>query len=421
MKKALLSSVFALIIVALACAGGQDEAAATDADGPTEIHIFHFKVTIIEEWNALTDAYAADHPGVVFNNEIRGGGAQWMTILKSKFAANAAPDIFVVEGPGQAEVFQEYLTDLSDEPWVDRAVSFAREGLRLDGEIKGMPINLEGYGYIYNKAMFRDAGIDETPQTFDELRDAAQALQAAGYTPFATGYGEWWVLGLHLVNIAFAMQPDPQAFVDGLMDGSETMAGNEYFLQLKDIIDLNVEFGEPNPLTTDNNKQTSLFANGEVAMMQQGNWKEIVIQDTDPDLEIGVFPIPLNNDPAESDRLPIGVPFYFIVNGGSPERDQEVARDFLNWHVSSDIGREAQVDWFGYIPAYRDIEPEGLGGISQDLLSAASEDRQIPWMFGQFPDGMPQEFANNIQAYIGGQITWDEALAEMDIQWQRLK
>jgi raffinose/stachyose/melibiose transport system substrate-binding protein len=217
------------------------------------------------------------------------------------------------------------------------------------------------------------------------------------------------------------MQPDPQAFVDGLMDGSETMADNEYFLQLKDIIDLNVEFGEPNPLTTDNNKQTSLFANGDVAMMQQGNWKEIVIQDTDPDLEIGVFPIPLNNDPAESDRLPIGVPFYFIVNGGSPERDQEVARDFLNWHVSSEIGREAQVDWFGYIPAYKDIEPEGLGGISQDLLTAAADDRQIPWMFGQFPDGMPQEFANNIQAYIGGQITWDEALAEMDLQWQRLK
>jgi len=110
MRKFLLVALFLVSATALLFAGGQGEAASAAAegeDGPTEIHIFHFKVTIIEEWNALTDAYAAENPGVVFNNEIRGGGAQWMTILKSKFAANAAPDIFVVEGPGQAEVFEE--------------------------------------------------------------------------------------------------------------------------------------------------------------------------------------------------------------------------------------------------------------------------------------------------------------------------
>jgi raffinose/stachyose/melibiose transport system substrate-binding protein len=417
MKKVFWLLALVLITAAMAFAGGNGE--APEEEGDINLHIFHFKVNI--PWNEMTDSYAAQHPGIVFTNEIRGGGAQWMTILKSKFAANAAPDVFVVEGPGQAAVFEEYLSDLSDQPWVPRAVPFAREGLRIDGEIKGMPINLEGYGYIYNKAYFRDAGITQVPRTFSELRDAAEKLQAAGYTPFGTGYGEWWVVGLHLMNVPFAMQDDPQGFLDGLMAGTETMAGNPRFEELKNIMDLNVEFGERNPLTTANNEQTTLFSSGEVAMMQQGNWKEIVITDADPDMEVGVFPIPLNDNMEMSNRLPIGVPFYFVVNNSSPVRDQEAAKEFLNWNVSSDEGKMWITERFGYIPAYGDIEPVGLGGISADLLNAAAEDRAVPWMFGQFPDGMPQEFAANMQAYVGGQKTWDEVLEEVDAQWQRLK
>lgn len=419
MKKRLVALVLITMIASLGFAGGQQEGAGAES-GLTELHIFHFKVNIIDQWNALTDIYAEENPDVVFNNEIRGGGAQWMTILKNKFAANAAPDIFIVEGPGQAVVFEDFLSDLSDEPWVERAVPFARRGLMMDGKVMGMPVNLEGYGYIYNKNMFEDAGVTSLPTTFDELAATAQTLEDAGYTAFGTGYGEWWVMGLHLVNVAFAMQDDPQAFVDGLNAGTETMAGNPRFADLKRLIDLNVEYGERNPLTTDNRMQVQYFVNRDVAMIQQGNWKELDIIAGDPDMDFGVLPLPLTNDPAQANRIPIGVPFYFVVNNSAPERDQEVARDFLNWLVSSDTGKRFLVEEFGFIPAYSDIEGTGLGGVSADLLTAAAEDRTIPWMFGQFPDGMPQEFSNNIQAYIGGQQSWEETLAEFDAQWQRL-
>ncbi len=135
MRRLLFSALLLLGGVSFLIAAGQSDTAKSG--GVVNLHIFHFKVGI--PWNELTDAYAAENKDVVFTNEIRGGGAQWMTILKSKFAANAAPDIFVVEGPGQAVVFKDYLSDLSSEPWVARAVPFAREGLRLNGKIMGMP------------------------------------------------------------------------------------------------------------------------------------------------------------------------------------------------------------------------------------------------------------------------------------------
>ncbi|GAA3321982.1 hypothetical protein GCM10020331_040050 [Ectobacillus funiculus] len=54
-------------------------------------------------------------------------------------------------------------------------------------------------------------------------------LKAAGITPFSVGYAEWWVLGNHGLNIAFATQPDPDAFVQGLNAGTSKIAGNEQF------------------------------------------------------------------------------------------------------------------------------------------------------------------------------------------------
>ena len=133
-----------------------------------------------------------------------------------------------------------------------------------------------------------------------------------------------------------------------------------------------------------------------------------------------MLPMPLSNDPSEGDRIAIGVPFYFVVNGDGSEKTQEEAHAFLNFLVGSDLGAEYLVQKFGFIPAYGDIEPVGLGGISRDIIRYADEDKGIPWMFGQFPDGMPREFADAIQAYIAGQDDWPDTLERMDASWDRL-
>ena len=421
MKRLILSVlVTALLPFATAFASG-DREAETAADGSVSLHVFHFKVTWIDSWNAATDRYVAEvNPNVSFNNEIRGGGAQWMTILRSKFAANSAPDIFIVEGTGQAAQFADFLTDLSSEPWAERALPFALEGMTIDGQILGMPMGLESYGYIYNRDIFAAVGITELPQTIGELETVAQRLEDAGYTPWSTGFGEWWVMGLHLMNLAFAHQDDPQAFIDGLNAGTATMAGNEQFLQLRAIIDLNVRFGEENPLTTDNRRQTQDMLNRDAVMIQQGVWREIQLLAADETTNWGMMPIPFSDDPDDT-RMPTGVPFYWIVNGGSTEREQETARDFLNWLVTPDGTAQELYRAFNFIPAFGDIAVDTLGPISQDGRTAAAADRTVPWMFGQFPDGMPQEFADGVQAYIAGRQTWDQTLVEFDRQWQRLK
>ena len=47
-------------------------------------------------------------------------------------------------------------------------------------------------------------------------------------------------------------------------------------------------------------------------MMQQGNWTQVQIDGINPDLNLGMLPMPITNEP--NDKLFVGVPNYWVVN-----------------------------------------------------------------------------------------------------------
>jgi raffinose/stachyose/melibiose transport system substrate-binding protein len=413
MKTKLRFLVLALVtaIVGFAFAGGE-------AEEMVELDFMQSKSHLGEQYRGLADEFEKVNPNIKVNVETLGGSADWQTILKGRFAADEGPAVFNIEGPAQYELWSENIADLTGEPFTETAIPSALKALNINGRQYGMPVNFEGYGYIYNKEIFADAGITELPKTFSALSAAAREIQEAGYTAFGTGYATWWVAGLHMLNVAFAQQDDPQAFMKGLTGGSASMARNKVFQDLKNLVDLTVQYGEDNPLTTDHNQQIQLLANGEVAMIQQGVWKEVPIFRANPDIQIGLIPLLINND-AKMDRVPVGVPWYFVVNAQSTPAEQDAGKKFLDFMANSEVGRRYAVEEFGYIPAFKGVSPEGLGGVGKDILAYAEAGKTIPWVFGQWPDGFAQQDAfNNFQAYVAGRQSWDATLSSFDKSWQ---
>ena len=98
------------------------------------------------------------------------------------------------------------------------------------------------------------------PKTFSELEEAAKKLKDAGITPFSIGYGEWWVLANHGLNVPFAYQGDADTFINGLNEGTTKIEGNKHFDNYFKLVDLTMKYGNKNPLTTDYNTQVTLFA-----------------------------------------------------------------------------------------------------------------------------------------------------------------
>lgn len=384
---------------------------------PVTIKIFQFKVEIAEAMNRLKEEYEKEHPNVKLEIETVGGGADYGAALKAKFAAGDEPDIFNNGGNQELLTWESKLEDLSDQPWVKDVVETAKTPITKDGKMYGMPIGIEGYGFLYNKDLFAKAGITTPPKTFSELEAAAQKLQDAGITPFSNGYQEWWVLGLHNFNVALANQDDPAAFVKSVSDGSGKLEGNKVFDDWFKLLDLTLKYSNKNPLTTDYNTQVTLFASGKTAMMQQGNWTQVQIDGIAPNLNIGVLPMPIN-DGENSGKILVGVPNNWVINKNSKVKQE--AKDFLNWLVTSDAGKKYIVNDFKFIPALKTIEvtdPKVLGPIANDILAYSKENKTLGWYFMSMPEGMGQEVGSDIQAYIAKKMTKEQMLQDVQSKW----
>ncbi len=413
----------ATLLLATACSNETGSDNSSSKDGQVVVDIFNGKVEIADQLKALTDAYTKEHPDVSFNIESVGGGADGAAALKAKFASNKAPDIFGNGGYQEALTWKDKLEDLSDQPWVKDAYESALVPMTIDGKLYGQPVNLEGYGFAYNKELFKKAGITDLPTTFTELKAAAEKLKAKGITPFSIGYGEWWVLANHGLNVPFAYQDDADAFIKGLNEGTSKIEGNEYFDKYFDLLDLTLNNGNKNPLTTDYNTQVTLFATGEAAMIQQGNWIQPMLDKLNPNLEVGFIPMPLSDDEAQSDKLMVDVPTNWVVHNGAPDADKEAALDFLNWTVTSETAKTMLVKDFKYVPAFKTIEAsaDDIGPLGAEIQAYSQEGKTYTWQFMKYPDGAGQEFGSSLQAYVGKESTREETMKALDETWNKLK
>ncbi|WP_248930322.1 extracellular solute-binding protein [Paenibacillus hamazuiensis] len=430
MKKKLgiigLSLVLTTSIVA-GCAKKEQTPAAggnTAAGGKNiTLKMFQFKVEIAEPLAKLAAEYEKANPGVKIQIDTVGGGSDYGAALMAKFNSGDKPDLFNNGGFSDLDKWIEHLEDLSDQPWVKDLVDVAKEPMTKNGKLYGQPLNLEGYGFLYNKDLFAQAGITELPKTITQLEDAAKKLQAKGITPFENGYGEWWVLGNHFANLPFAYQQDPNAFIDSLNKGTGKIPGNPVFDQWIRLFDLQLAYGNKNPLQTDYKTQVTDFATGKAAMTQQGNWTQLQLTQTNPNLKVGFLPMPISDDPAANDKLFVGVPNNWVINKNSPNKEE--AKKFLNWLVTSDVGKKYITNEFKFIPAFKTItgDESVLGPLAGDIMRYSKDGKTLSWNWFKFPGGeaTSKKFAASMQAYIAKQMNKDQLLADMQKTWDSLK
>ncbi|MGG2024855.1 ABC transporter substrate-binding protein [Gottfriedia sp. S16(2024)] len=401
------------------CNNKKQETKKPSAGEKITLNIFQFKAEIAKDLEALAKEYQKENKNVTVKVQTVGGGADYGAALKAQFASGNEPDIFNNGGYQEAVTWKDKLEDLSDQDWVKDLYPETEKPMTVGGKLLGMPMNTEGYGFIYNKDLFDKAGITQLPKTLTELDATAKKLKDAGITPFSIGYGEWWILGIHLLNIPFAQQPDPDKFIADLNAGKVKISDNDKFKEFIKLFDLTIKYGNKNPLTTDYNTQVTNFASGKTAMMQQGNWTQGMIDGITPNMKLGLLPMPINDDKNAMDKIPVGVPNNWVVNKNS--KNKEEAKKFLNWMVSSDTGKKYIVEKFRFIPAVKTIEGKGLGPIADDIQKYSTDGKVLSWNWFKYPNGATNEFGASMQAYVGGQKNPQQLLQSLQDSWDKLK
>lgn len=154
----------------------------------------------VQTYQALADAYMAMHPDVRVEVELKAPDVDaYLQWIRTQFTS-AEPRVSLVESPHLREFAQEdrlvnwapYLNQINPytgAPWEN---SFEAWGLNLvrdpsTGEMYMMPYMSVQTFWVYNKAIFAEAGITDVPTqpTWDQLVEYSRKVRDAGYIPIA--------------------------------------------------------------------------------------------------------------------------------------------------------------------------------------------------------------------------------------------
>ena len=426
-KKSFFSLVSVLLVSVIAlvgCSSSEDEGKGSASKDQVTVDIFQFKVEIKDQFEDLVKVYEKENPDVKINVKTVGGGNDYGASLKTTFSSGEEPAIFNIGGPTAVEEYREYLADVSD----TEAAKIALEGTLntvQDGvEVLGLPFNQEGYGLIYNKRIFEEAGINpDEIVTYGDLEKAVESLdkqkEELGIdAAFALAGKEKWVIGNHLANIFFA----PEFNNDTVEAYNAETIAFEKGDELQRHLDLENKYSVTPVLSLDYSQQVEqLFSLEKVAIIQQGNWVYNSIYDMDPELAeegIGIIPVPVEGFEGS---IPAGVPMYWAVNGKSDEKVVQASKDFLDWMYTSDTGKNAVLEDFKFVPAYEGYDTSKIADpLSQTIYEYASEGNTIAgWVFQGAPTGWSEQVLGaSMQKYLSGDVTWEKMITEVQENWE---
>src|SRR5690606_6014963 len=109
--------------------------------------------------------------------------------MTALIASGKLPDVFHTWGGGvlKQQIDAGLVKDLTKDiaSWSGTIKPLALEAYQFDGKTYGVPYDYGLVGFWYNKALFRQAGIEGTPTTWTQFLDAVRKLKAADITPIA--------------------------------------------------------------------------------------------------------------------------------------------------------------------------------------------------------------------------------------------
>ena len=385
-----------------------------------EITVLQYKTELSEQMNAMAEDYMKENPNVdlhiesVISND-------YDTVLKTRFASGEAPDIFNNQGYNNMTLWLDNLEDLSDQPWIPDMLDLTKEAITLDGKVYGMPLYLESCGFLYNKDYFEQAGITEIPVTLTELKKAVEKLEAAGIPAFSVNGAEWYPNGVFFANVPMAQQENPTDFIRQLNEGTAVFSENKLYQDWLELVQLVRDHAQSDPMSVDFSSVVSDFANGKAAIILGTNGYQPMVDEVNPELNIGIMPMPINDDAILNDKIYVAASTYWCVN--SKSESKEAAKEFLNWMVTSETGKKYVTKEFSFIPGLKSIEPDeaAIGLLGTDTQKYIDANKTTGWEWSKYPDGATVELGGAIQKFYAREIDGPAILESFQASWDDLK
>ncbi|MER6718408.1 ABC transporter substrate-binding protein [Streptomyces halstedii] len=305
-------AVAAISVLATACTGQAESGANDDPKARTTINFWHgwsapSEVKAVQD---TIDRFEKTHPNITvnvvgninddkLNQALRAGGSNGPDVVSSFTTSNVGK--FCSSG-----AFAD-LAPFIEKSGLDLEKTFPKVLLdytQFEGDRCALPLLADAYGLYYNKDAFEKAGITAPPKTMSELASVAKKLtittgdsyEQLGFMPTFHGY--------ETVADHYLSSWDHTYFdADGKSNIAKDPAFAEMFTYQKKLVEdlggyaklekyrgtFGDEWGSKHP-----------FHTGQVAMQLDGEWRLGMATDAKVPFEIGVAPMPVADDEADS-------------------------------------------------------------------------------------------------------------------------
>lgn len=377
-------------------------------------------------WSALAAGFEAAEPAVT----VKVTTEDFATLQQNApryLAAKNPPDLLRLPAPGDAVKDQlllnldEYADAYGWDQWPESQLEQLRVSddgrQRGEGPLYGVGIGFQLTGLYYNIDLAQQIGMEEPPETIEELVAAMEDAAAAGKIPMMASGNNTFVL--QALMHAYGAAGEVSAWVGNAPEASIQTPEN---VAAASTVQEWVEAGyyPEDLLSIDDEQALGNWFEGNTLFLYQGGWLAGAMdQNMAGKVGFVLFPPETAGDPRYAMSAPNG-----LVIPEAAEHPNEAAA-FLNWANTSEEGRQIQVDQAGLAPGgSTDLPvPEAASGsvLSQTLeaFAAASEqDTLIDFLANATPGMLSATLNPQTQLLVSGKVTPEEYIANLQADYE---
>ena len=350
LKKIVAAGIAAVCAVSMAACGGSDSSSKvtdmqykdiklgeTGKDIKADLKLFSHRTDMLKKdypgttWDQYIAEFNKMYPNIKISIE---GGTDYANSALTRLQGGDWGDIMMIPAVDKSELGNYFLSygSLDD---VKKEVKYATDKA-YDNKVYGIASTGNASGIVYNKKVFKDAGIDKLPTTPDEFISDLKAIkEKTKAIPLYTNYAAGWTMGAWDDYIGGTATGDAK-YLNQVLEhtknpfkdpGDGTHAYNVYKILYDAVAD---GLTEDDYSTTDWESSKGKMNNGEIATMVLGSWAVSQIQASGDNAEdVGYMPFPIS---VKGKQYATSAPDYaYGINKNSSTTDQEAAMIFVKW------------------------------------------------------------------------------------------
>ena len=423
-------------------AAAATDVAATDLAYKGELELMHYSTSEEADGNGGSDAFRttianweAAHPDITLNQNVI-ANAEYKTEIATLAAADDLPDVFLLQGMNTiAWADQGLVMDLTDtikaSPYYDQYNQSYFTPFTVGDKIYGFPALTGGTCtvVIYDKQMWKDAGFDEFPSTWEDVEKASEYFNEQGITTIAFGNGGQWQANSCFLSTLGNRYTGPDWFTSLIAKDGAAFTDDTFVAALKETQHLFKEtkiFNEDfNAVTNEDARE--YYISGNAAAVIGGNWDESYIwaslQETDKFDQIGFAVLP---QPADATEAPnsqnIGLGYAVAIN-------PKVADDPDKLAAAIDLAQELTGPAFasyvaenyalGGLTKVDDVDLSGFDQITQDFYNWSYVDTDPCEIYDSYIDSAVWSVLNtDLQTMMNGEMSPEDVAANAQAAYE---